>query len=131
MASDAGNYSILVLLDLSAAFDTIHHDILPSRLKVSAGISGSALDWFSSYLSGRTFSFKVSKVSSNTAYLTCGVLQGSTLGPLFFSFYILPLAGNIQSFPGIYYHFYALVYVHPSPLFVLRIVTDSPTFTLF
>uniref|UniRef100_A0A669B1Q4 Reverse transcriptase domain-containing protein n=1 Tax=Oreochromis niloticus TaxID=8128 RepID=A0A669B1Q4_ORENI len=107
MASDAGNCSVIILLDLSAAFDTIDHKILLNRLKVLAGISGSALDWFSSYLSDRTFSVRADRFTSDIAALTCGVPQGSVLGPLLFSFYMLPLAGIIQSFSDLSYHFYA------------------------
>ncbi len=53
LASDQGCISLLVLLDLSAAFDTIDHDILIDRLQNYTGIQGQALKWFRSYLSGR------------------------------------------------------------------------------
>ena len=52
-AADDGDLSVLALLDLSTAFDTVDHDILLTRLKVSFGIRGAALDWFRSYLSNR------------------------------------------------------------------------------
>ena len=52
-ALDAGSSAILLMLDLSAAFDTIDHDILLSRLCNVYGITGDALDWFRSYLTGR------------------------------------------------------------------------------
>uniref|UniRef100_A0A8C6LAX3 Reverse transcriptase domain-containing protein n=1 Tax=Nothobranchius furzeri TaxID=105023 RepID=A0A8C6LAX3_NOTFU len=64
-------------------------------------------DWLSSYLTNRTFTVKSETFSSDTASLTCGVPQGSVLGPLPFAFYILPLAGIIQSFPDVSYHIYA------------------------
>ena len=60
---------ILLLLDISAAFDTINHDFLLSRLKSCFGICDKALDWFSMYLSGRRQFFKVNDMSS-TSYLT-------------------------------------------------------------
>ncbi len=53
MASDSGRLSILILLDLSAAFDTIDHSILITRLETVFGVSNSALKWFKSYLSDR------------------------------------------------------------------------------
>ena len=52
-ALDAGSSAVLLMLDLSAAFDTIDHDILLSRLCNVYGITGNALDWFRSYLTGR------------------------------------------------------------------------------
>ncbi len=51
LSSDRGCISLLVLLDLSAVFDTIGHNILLIRLENNIGISGSALEWFKSYLS--------------------------------------------------------------------------------
>jgi len=52
-AVDDGDMSVLALLDLSSAFDTIDHDILLTRLKVSFGIGGAVLDWLQSYLTSR------------------------------------------------------------------------------
>ena len=54
LAPDSGSISLLTLLDLSAAFDTIDHCILLDRLQHIYGISGTALYWFSSYLTNRT-----------------------------------------------------------------------------
>lgn len=51
LTGDAGDYAVLVLLDLSAAFDTVHHAILLACLEHCAGIKGRALEWFNSYLS--------------------------------------------------------------------------------
>uniref|UniRef100_A0A8C6K929 Reverse transcriptase domain-containing protein n=1 Tax=Nothobranchius furzeri TaxID=105023 RepID=A0A8C6K929_NOTFU len=105
--SDAGDCSVLVLLDLTAAFDTVDHHLLLERLRDWVGLSGSALEWFSSYLSERSFSVAVSKFRSSTTSLTHGVPQGSVLGPLLFLLYLLPLQHILSSFKGISYHLYA------------------------
>ena len=77
--------TLLVLLDLSAAFDTVDHGILFDRLQSDFGISGSALKWIESYLSNRTQRIYIDGVLSSNFNLKFGVLQGSCLGPLLFS----------------------------------------------
>ena len=74
---DTGENAILVLLDLSAAFDTVDHPTLLSRLHQWVGIRGSALQCFSSYLSHRSFSVSICQHSSSSAPLYCGVHPGS------------------------------------------------------
>ena len=73
--------TLLVLLDLSAAFDTIDHCILLERLKSVFGIRGTALSWFASYLSNRSQQICIDGSLSANFKLTCGVPQGSCLGP--------------------------------------------------
>ena len=97
---------LLNLLDLSAAFDTIDHDILLNRLKTSFGISGTALLWFQSYLSGRKQKIKVKNVYSDEVTVLYGVPQGSVLGPVLFTLYILPLS-NIIKTSNLNFHSYA------------------------
>lgn len=87
LAVDSGNCAILFLLDLNAAFDTIDHAILLEWLSNCVGIQGTALNWFKSHLSDRTFSVEVGIFSSSSVPLTCGVPQGSILGPQFFFFF--------------------------------------------
>ena len=107
----------LVLLDLSAAFDTIDHSTLLSCLLDSFGVGGSALKWFSSYLTERFQCVKIGSILSDLQKLLFGVPQGSVLGPLLFSLYTSPLSTLIGKHKGISFHFYAddsQLYVHLS-----------------
>ena len=106
LATDSGDHVVLVLLDLTAAFDTVDHDILISRLQHLVGIKGIALQWFRSYLTDRTMSVSLEGFESPPAPLPFGVPQGSVLGPLLFSLYLLPL-GSILRKHGISFHLYA------------------------
>ena len=83
---------ILVLLDLSAAFDTIDHTVLLHRLKHDFGITGTALKWLDSYLSHRTQTVKIGDSFSAKQTLLFGVPQGSVLGPVLFPLYSSPVA---------------------------------------
>ena len=105
-AIDSEGAAILVLLDLSAAFDTIDHKILLSTLTTEFGITGNALSWFDSYLSDRYQSVTINGVSSQKHKLQFGVPQGSVLGPLLFTAYTKPL-GRIIKECGLQYHLYA------------------------
>ncbi len=98
--------SLLVLLDLSAAFDTIDHNILLNRLENFVGISGSALAWFKSYLSDRHQFVAVIEDVSYRSQVQYGVPQGSVLGPLLFTLYMLPL-GDIIRKHSVSFHCYA------------------------
>ena len=91
-AIDGKKSVILVLLDLSAAFDTIDHTVLLHRLKHDFGITGTALKWLDSYLSHRTQTVKIGDSFSTKQKLLFGVPQGSVLGPVLFSLYSSPVA---------------------------------------
>jgi exonuclease III len=97
---------ILVMLDLSAAFDTVDHAILLSRLQHRFGVCDVVLDWIRSYLSGRKQSVVAGDATSKPAALECGVPQGSVLGPVLFSMYVSPLS-DIAGESGNMTHQYA------------------------
>ena len=98
--------AVLIGLDLSAAFDTIDHSVLISRLRSVFGVSGAALQWVESYLSQRSQYVRVGGEQSCTNSLDVGVPQGSVLGPFLFSIYVSPVASVISSF-GVHFHQYA------------------------
>ena len=105
-AADEGKVSVLALLDLSCAFDTIDHSILIERLFKTFGLSNTVLEWFKSYLTGRTQTITVNKIQSHPFSLECGVPQGSVLGPLLYTLYTQPLSAIITRHL-IKYHMYA------------------------
>ena len=96
----------LVLLDLSAAFDTVTHSILFDRMEYELGIKGTALMWLKSYFSGRTTSISINGAQSANCTLDYGLPQGSIVGPLSFTVYTIPIGRIIQKH-GLSYHLYA------------------------
>ena len=100
------NGSYLVLLDLSAAFETIDHDTLFVILHKYIGITGSVVQLLESYFSDRSQRVFIDDVMSGVANIVCGVPQGSVLGPLKLCLYLL-LLGAILKYHGIGYHIYA------------------------
>ena len=106
MSAAMKNISVLLLLDLTAAFDTIDYAILLHRLEYWVGLSGTALSWFCSYLTGRDYFVNLGDFTSLKHNICSGIPQGSILSPLLFSLYLLPL-GDLISNHGVKYHFYA------------------------
>ena len=88
--------SMLVLIDLAAAFDTIDHTILLHRLQYSFGISDVALSWFCSYLTDRTLRVCVNGKYSESSVQRYGVPQGSVLGPLLFTLYFSSISNVLN-----------------------------------
>jgi hypothetical protein len=105
-AMETKGVTILLLLDLSSAFDTIDHHVLITRLHDLIGINDVALSWFISYLSDRTQRVCINGSFSSSQILQYGVPQGSVLGPLLFLIYTLPV-GNIIRKYGMELHTYA------------------------
>ena len=105
-AVDRGEFAALVLLDLSAAFDTVDHQILLERMQRSFGITGTAHRWFTSYLTGRSLCVRRDGSESEMTAMLCGVPQGSVLGPLLFVLYTADLQSLIEQH-GLMPHLYA------------------------
>uniref|UniRef100_A0A3B1J1G3 Reverse transcriptase domain-containing protein n=1 Tax=Astyanax mexicanus TaxID=7994 RepID=A0A3B1J1G3_ASTMX len=105
-AADQGCASLLVLLDMSAAFDTIDHTILLERLENMVGVTGTALTWFKSYLTDRYQFVRINDMSSSYTKVRYGIPQGSILGPLLFTLYMLPL-GKVIRKQDVDFHCYA------------------------
>ena len=85
---DTGNVNAVVFLDLIKAFDTVDHDILLSKLTFYGVNIGTTHDWFKSYLNNRMQKCSVNGTLSSVKILTCGIPQGTLLGPLLFLLYI-------------------------------------------
>ena len=113
-SADTGHVTLIKLLDLSAAFDTVDHGILLQRLEHSYGVGGTTLRWVRSFLSDRTQVVHFNGHLSTESLLTCGVPQGSISGSKFFNLYTADVVRIAQSF-DVCIHCYAddlQLYVH-------------------
>ena len=117
-----GKCTLLVSLDLSAAFDTVDHTILSNILKNSFGIQGPALSWINSYLHDRQQFVRIGDATSPTTLLSTGVPQGSVLGPILFTIYTAPIAAVVREH-GVDHQQYA----DDTQLFVSLSVANYPT----
>ena len=97
-ATDLGKVSILGLLDMSAAFDTVDHSILFDRLEIAYGLSGTVLFWMRSFLTDRDQRVVFGGSSSATSFVKFGVPQGSVLGPLLFVLYTADIQHIAEGF---------------------------------
>ena len=104
--ADKNNLIAVVLLDLSAAFDAIDHEILLKKLKVMYGIKSFSLKWFQSYLKDRSFSVIIKSAKSGIEIILYGVPQGSILGPILFILFTKDLSDIVKKY-GINLHLYA------------------------
>ena len=116
---------VLLLLDLSAAFDTIDHKILLHRLRSRFGIKGKALSWLQSYLTDRSQSVQIDGFASSVRPLRFGVPQGSVLGPLLYLLYTAPL-GDLVRWHDMDFHLYADDILNCTPPSVAMIRMISP-----
>ena len=95
LATDKGQITYGLFLDLSKAFDTVNHKILLSKLYLY-GIRGTPHNWFESYLHNRRQYVKIDSTKSSYENITCGIPQGSTLGPLLFLLYVNDLPNCVD-----------------------------------
>jgi len=105
-AIDRGHVTALVMLDLSAAFDTVDHEVLLEILTHRFSVGGVALEWFNSYLSDRTQTFCFADSQSDPYNLVCSVPQGSVLGPVEYVTYTEDIV-DIPRQHGLDNHMYA------------------------
>lgn len=106
MSLDNGKAVVVVFLDMSAAFDTVNHKILLTRLSDTFGIRCEALEWFKSYLENRKQFVAINDAVSSVRDLRVGVPQGSVLGPILYTLYTSPVSAIIKNY-GLDFHFYA------------------------
>ena len=106
--ADRGKMSLLVLLNISAAFNTVDHSILLRRLS-KLGIGGLALAWLRSFLEDHPQRLQLGENISAPWSLNCGVPQGSIISPMLFNIYMRPLGGVIRGYGA------CLLYTSPSP----------------
>ena len=92
---ESGKFTGLILIHLQKAFDTIDHKVLLEKMEC-IGFLEKVISWLESYLSGRIFKFNIDKKFSDPGNVTCGVPQGSILGPLLFLLYINDISQGMK-----------------------------------
>ena len=108
---DSGLLTGMILIDLQKAFDTIDHKILLNKMTF-LGFSPDTIKWFESYLSDRSFQVSLENSFSNPAKITCGVPQGSILGPLLFLLYVNDMPQAVHCSLFLYADDSCLVFQH-------------------
>jgi len=108
---DSGHVVALVSLDISAAFNSVTHNVLVQRLEDEFGVTGTCGWWISDYLTGRSFTVRVGQSTSPSRPMMTGVPQGSVLGPLLYTIYVSPI-GRLIASHSVEYHQYALLMIY-------------------
>lgn len=102
---DTKKVTLVVLLDLSSAFDLVEHNTLLNILR-EVGVAGNAHEWFVNYLSGRYMAVSINETRSVPCAINCGVPQGSVLGPILFALYLHGI-NEVFQLHGVSYCIYA------------------------
>ena len=97
ITTDEKKATVVMLLDLSVAFDTVDHTKLLHILCKDIGISSNTLKWFKSFLSGRCQKVSINGTESSEIIIKFGVSQGSVLGPVLFNIYIRSLYNRSET----------------------------------
>ncbi len=122
-AIDIHGEVVLILLDLTAAFDVINHELLLQRMEKRYGITGTVLQWFRSYLTGRVQSVNIIGTQSDPSPLLDGVPQGSVLGPVGFSLFAAPLEDIVKSHDDVE----LMTYADDNQLYMIISSSDRPS----
>ncbi len=125
--ADSGLLTGMILIDLQKAFDTIDHNILLDKM-IFLGFSNSVISWFRSYLNNRTFIVNIGTDYSDPGNLTCGVPQGSILGPLLFLLYVNDMPGATNCELLLYADDTCLLFQGNDPTEIENVLTENFNF---
>ena len=118
---DNGVYTGMILIDLQKAFDTINHKILLDKL-LPIGFSKNTISWYESYLAERHFTVEVANRVSKFSKISCGVPQGSILGPLLFLIYVNDMSQAVECDLYLYADDSCLLFQHKNVTEIKKIV---------